>query len=172
MSGDEEAPEPKRWPTVYVETTVISYLAADPSRDLVTRAHQKSTRDWWVRRGYWDLFTSTAAVGELARGDHATAMKRLQLLGDLSLLTVTPEARALASELMRSGPLPAKARVDAEHISVAAVNSLMYLVTWNLKHIANPAIRERIDAICRSAGYHPPIACTPEELLASVANAK
>ena len=80
-------------PTVYVETSVLSYLAADPSGDLITRAHQKSTRDWWIRRGYWDLYTSTVAAGEMVRGDHGTAVKRLELLGDLILLTVTPEAR-------------------------------------------------------------------------------
>ena len=36
--------------TVYIETSVISYLVADPSRDLVTAANQQVTRDWWQRR--------------------------------------------------------------------------------------------------------------------------
>jgi hypothetical protein len=31
----------------YVETTVISYLTAQASRDIVVAAHQQITRDWW-----------------------------------------------------------------------------------------------------------------------------
>ncbi|HET7228691.1 MAG TPA: type II toxin-antitoxin system VapC family toxin [Longimicrobium sp.] len=171
MSGTSPQETDAR-PTVYVETSVISYLAATPSGDVITRAHQKSTRSWWVQRGYWDLFTSTVAVGEIVRGDHRTAVRRLEMLADLALLPVTPDAKALAAQFLTRGTLPAKARLDAEHIAVAAVNRLAYIVTWNLKHIANPAIRTRVEALCLSEGYQPPIACTPEELLASLTNAK
>ncbi|HEX8906123.1 MAG TPA: type II toxin-antitoxin system VapC family toxin [Longimicrobiaceae bacterium] len=171
MSG-EAAPEPKQYPTVYVETTVVSYLAANPSGDAVTRGLQKSTQSWWANRARWDLLTSTAVVGELVKGDHRTAVKRLELLAGIPLLTITPETKLLAAELLRRGPLPPKARVDADHISIAAVYGVAYIVTWNLKHIANPAIRRRVDDICRAAGYRFPVACTPEELLASVADAK
>ena len=53
---------------------------------------------------------------------------------------------------------------DALHIAVAAVNGMDYLLTWNCKHIANVALRLRIEAVCRAAGYEPPLICTPEEL--------
>lgn len=167
-----DAPDSAARPTVYVETSVISYLAANPSGDTVTRANQKLSRDWWVRRGYWDLYTSTVAVGEMVRGDHGTAVKRLELLGDLVLLTVVPEAKRLAAEILRRGLLPEKARLDAEHTAIAAVSGMAYIVTWNLKHIANSAIRERVQAVCHSAGYQPAKACTPEDLLRTLSNAK
>ena len=32
--------------TVYIETSIVSYLAAEPSRDLLTAANQQVTRDW------------------------------------------------------------------------------------------------------------------------------
>jgi hypothetical protein len=38
------------------------------------------------------------------------------------------------------------------------------LVTWNCTHIANAKMRGRIEAICRGAGFDPPIICTPIEL--------
>ena len=37
-------------PKVYVETTILSYLAARPSRQPVTAGRQVITRQWWERR--------------------------------------------------------------------------------------------------------------------------
>lgn len=101
------------------------------------------------------------------RGDHATALKRLALVADVPVIPMNPAAKALAAKLLDRGLLPAKARVDAEHIAIATVNGLDFLVTWNLKHIANPGILHRVEAVCRSDGYEPPVICTPEALLES-----
>jgi len=62
-------------------------------------------------------------------------------------------------------PLPSKAATDALHIAVAAVNGVEYLLTWNCRHIANPALRPRIESVCRKMGFEPPVICTPQELL-------
>ena len=67
-------------------------------------------------------------------------------------------------DLLRSGTLPEKARVDALHVGVAAANGIDYLLTWNLRHLANAAIRGKIEQAVRDAGMVPPIICTPEEL--------
>jgi hypothetical protein len=40
-----------------------------------------------------------------------------------------------------------------------------YLVTWNCAHIANAALRSKIERTCRQAGFQAPVICTPEELL-------
>jgi len=154
------ASEPKRWPTVYVETTVLSYLAAPLSSDAVTRHHQESTRRWWKNRARWDLWVSSAVMIEVMKGDHALAIGRMAL-------PVTAPVRELAGRLIGYGPLPDRARVDAEHIAFAAVNAMDFLVTWNLKHIANPAIRRQIETICRGAGFPPPVICTPQQMLES-----
>ena len=34
-------------PKVYIETTIISYLAARPNRDLIAARHQQVTHEWW-----------------------------------------------------------------------------------------------------------------------------
>ena len=34
-------------PTAYIETSVVSYLTARPSRDVVIAAYQEITREWW-----------------------------------------------------------------------------------------------------------------------------
>lgn len=54
---------------------------------------------------------------------------------------------------------------DALHIAIAAAHGIDYLLTWNCRHIANATMRSRIDSVCRSRGYEPPVICTPEELI-------
>ena len=50
-------------PKVYLETTIISYITAHPSRDLITAAHQQSTREWWdTRRDKFDVFVSQISI--------------------------------------------------------------------------------------------------------------
>ncbi len=62
-------------------------------------------------------------------------------------------------------PIPKGAEIDAFHIAVAAVNGMDYLLTWNCKHIANAAMRPKIEEICRNHGFEPPTICTPQELM-------
>ena len=152
-------------PKVYVETTVISYLAASPSRDIVVAAHQQLTREWWERRDRFELVVSQAVVDEVSRGDTSVAARRLALLAQIPLLDLGDNVNEFARELLRCRAVPAKANLDAVHIAVAAVNHVNYLVTWNCTHIANAAVRGKIEEACRSAGLPTPTICTPEELM-------
>ena len=153
-------------PTVYLETTVIGYLATRVSGTLRVAANQETTRDWWDNhRQRFDLFVSRFVIDECSGGDPMAANERLAYVHDIPLLQLSDEVDALAEALKGGVPLPEKARIDALHISVAAVNGVQYLLTWNCKHIANPSMRPRIELVCREMGYEPPVICTPQELL-------
>lgn len=153
-------------PTVCVETTVLSYLAARPSRDLVVAAHQRLTAEWWqATPTRFTLVASAVVTEEAAAGDPQVAATRLALLAGVPLLEVTPEALVLAAGLLRAGHLPPKANFDALHLAVAAVGRADYLVTWNMRHLAGAVVRRRLERALRAAGYEPPTLCTPEELL-------
>lgn len=151
-------------PRVYIETTIPSYLTAWPSRELIRAGHQEATRLWWSRRDEFALFASRLVVEECRSGDADAAAQRLAALAGIPLLAEDDATAALAVALVRDVPLPAKATADALHIAVAAVNGMDYLLTWNCKHIANVTLRPRIEAVCRAAGYEPPLICTPDEL--------
>ena len=150
---------------VYVETTVVSYLAAAPSRNVVVAGHQETTRAWWSRRDRFELFVSQAVVEEASHGNAVAAARRMSLLDGIPVLSLNAEIDAIANQLLRATAVPAKARIDAIHIAVAAVSRLEFLVTWNLTHIANAAVRGKIEQTCRDAGLQAPVICTPEELL-------
>ena len=153
-------------PTVYIETSIVNYLTARPSRDVVTLARQELTREWWnSRRQRHDLFTSDVVVGEASEGDDEAARQRLDALQGIEELETTSKAEDLASALLEEGPLPEKAAVDALHIGISATEGIEYLLTWNCTHIANAAMRKPIEEVCRTKGIEAPIMCTPEELM-------
>jgi predicted nucleic acid-binding protein len=153
-------------PKVYVETTIISYLVAWPSRDVIVAGHQQMTNEWWrTQRRSFELFASQLVLGEAQAGNEEMAQRRLDALEEVTLLAVTEEALELAEDLIKKGPLPQKAAEDAIHIAVAVVNGLDYLITWNCKHIANAKMWGKIEQVCRARGYMPIIICTPEELM-------
>ena len=153
-------------PSVYVETSVVSYLTARPSRDLIIAAMQAMTREWWrTAPERFRLVASELVLAEAAEGDADAARARLTALEMLVRLDTTEDAAALTRRLMELGAFPDKAAADAAHVSVAAVNRVDYLLTWNLRHIANAAVRVRIERACRRAGYEPPVICTPNELM-------
>jgi predicted nucleic acid-binding protein len=153
-------------PTVYVETSVISYLTAWPSRDVVLLGHQQETRQWWAdRQSRFDLYTSQLVLAEAAQGDPSAAAERLNALGGIPLVELTDTAEVLADRLVRAGALPTKARLDALHLAISATNGIDYLLTWNCRHLANAMMRKKMEAECMVAGYDPPLICTVTELL-------
>jgi predicted nucleic acid-binding protein len=152
--------------TVYLETTVISYLAARPSRDLVLAAKQRMTWDWWdTRRGRFDLYVSQFVVDEAGDGDQDAARRRLDLLTGIPVLKVSDEATELAEALVQEGVLLGRAAKDAIHVAVAAVHGVDFLLTWNCKHLANAQLLKAVNHLLTERGYEPPIICTPDELM-------
>jgi hypothetical protein len=154
---------------VYIETTIISYLTARPSQNLILAARQAATELWWrEQRPRFDLFVSELVVFEASRGDGEARARRLQALTGIPHLSPVPEAAALAKPLLRGNALPSGEEDDAAHIALAAVHRMDLLLTWNLSHIANVMEGPRIRSIIERAGYPAPTITTPENLLASM----
>ncbi len=152
-------------PKVYLETTIISYLTSRPSRDIITAAHQQTTLEWWDSRAdKFDIFISQIVIQEASAGDNDAISRRLDVIDEIAQIEVTQEAVSLAQSLVADGIISERSAADALHIAVATVQGMDYLLTWNLKHIANATIRNAIADTCRQRGYEPPIICTPEEL--------
>lgn len=151
---------------VYVETTVVSYLTARSSRDVVIAGHQQTTHEWWdTRRMSYELCVSQLVLDEAGAGDAQAAQERLLALQSVLVLETTAEALELAKELLQAGALPATAADDALHVAVAATKAIPFLLTWNCRHLANATMRPMIESVCHAKGFKAPIICTPEELL-------
>jgi predicted nucleic acid-binding protein len=152
--------------TIYLETTIVGHLVGRIRRDPLIAARQQATRDWWRdEASKYTVLISQLVLDECSEGDPETAAERLEVVKNLDLIEVSDEVDALAAALIAGNAVPASEPRDAFHIAISAVNGINYLLTWNFKHIANASLRERIEQVCREAGFDPPVICTPEELM-------
>jgi hypothetical protein len=151
---------------VYLETSFISLLAGNPSRDLIIAANQQTTRDWWrLRRDQFICVASSEVVREAGDGDPQEALKRQGILGQLTILPFTDEADRMMRALLATRALPPKAQADAAHLAIATAAVTDYLLTWNCRHLANAQILKCLEPEARRLGWKLPKVCTPAELM-------
>jgi hypothetical protein len=152
-------------PRVYIETSVISYLTARISRDVVVAGRQAVTLDWWERhRERFDLFISELVEEELLRGDPEAAALRARKVNGIESLDVSQSAEQLAEKSLSSATAPTGSEEDALHIAIASAQGMDYLLTWNFKHINNVHKKAAVLAVVESCGFCCPALCSPEAL--------
>ena len=154
--------------SVYVETSIVSYLRERTTDQIIAAARQVHTRRWWSsERHLYDLYISRFVIDEASLGAEELAAARLKALTGIPSLELSEAVFELGNKLIKRAVLPEKANVDALHIATAAVHRIDYLLTWNCKHIANALIVPKVNLIIRDMGFTPPYICTPEELLSN-----
>ena len=156
-------------PGVYIEPTVVSHLVARSSDDAILASWQKASRRLW--EDYADRFefvVSRIVHAEIQRGDPIAARQRLEAVSLLRILETFPEVDLLAQKLLDAGAVPRNSLTDAQHIAIATVHNIEYLVSWNHKHIVNENKREHINQVCQVAGFQPITICTPIALMEEI----
>ena len=153
-------------PSLYLETSMISYLVGWLSRDLITAAHQQITREWWEKeREKFHLYISPYVMEEISKGDINCSQERLDLIKNISLLRPKVEIEEIANQYIQFLQLPPKATFDAFHLAIASYYAMDILLTWNLTHIANRIFVRKYEEKNQALNLSSPIVCTPEDLL-------
>ncbi len=152
--------------SVYVETTIISYLASKPSRDLIVAAHQQITLEWWSHiRPQVSCYISPFVIQEISAGDQDAVRRRQEYIKDIPILQVNSEIQQLARLYYEELTIPNKARLDAAHLAIAVWHEMDYLLSWNCKHIVSGRTRKALEKINSRLQIRTPVLCTPEELM-------
>ncbi len=152
--------------TIYIETTVVSYLVANPSRDSILAAHQQLTRQWWQdERQRYQCVTLREVLREAGMGDAEMSRRRAEALAGLTVLKVEDSARKLARAIVAEKILPPAAVSDAVHAVVASQYQVNILLTWNCRHLANPHSLGKLREFMARHGLVLPEICTPIELV-------
>lgn len=152
--------------SVYIESSIISYMTARQSKDLVTSARQEITIEWWSDyKETFEVFISELVLEEIGSGDRIASEKRLFVVENIPILETTENAIKLAKSLVYEKAVPESCLEDALHISIAAVQEINFLLTWNFKHINNANTRGKITKVIKQNNLNSPVLCSPEELI-------
>jgi len=153
-------------PTLYLETSVVSYLTARETRDPHAARRQLITRHWWYNFGsQHTAFASELVCKEAKRGDPHAAARRIEVLSRLPCVHQTAQSNELAARIFALCHLPERAEGDAHHVALAAINGLQVVLTWNCSHLANEHMIPLMRHACEAYGYAVPRILTPEHLI-------
>lgn len=151
--------------TVYIESTIPSYLTARQVAREPMASHQQFTKAWWNHeRVRFRLYSSIAVRAEISKGDATAAAKRLKVMEGIPELEILPEVLPLAQSIVQLLQLPPKAELDATHLAFAVVHRIDYLLTWNCTHLANATLQKTLFEYCSYHHLHMPVITTPELL--------
>jgi len=151
---------------LYIETSIISYLVARPSNNLISAARQKITYDWWdTERNKYNIFISELVLAECSRGDERAVKLRVNVAKEIPALKITKECIDLAKLFFTKALLPEKARDDALHVAIATHYQMDFLLTWNCRHLANAHFIRKLQKISFHEGLVVPTICTPQEII-------
>jgi len=152
--------------SIYIETSIVSYLTSRPSQDPIIAGRQAITKLWWQEPQQNAVrFVSVLVIEEAQKGDPDAAASRLEMIAAIPVLTLSETAIIVADALVAGGAIPGAYRDDALHVALAAVHNMDFLLTWNCKHLANAFLRRKTMQIVERLGYTCPVICTPEELM-------
>lgn len=155
--------------TVYIETTIPSVLFSH-REDVASVYRREATREWWDQQSkFYELYTSQAVLEELRAGEYPNQQKAIEIVESLPLVEITDEVYAIAELYVSHHLMPEPASGDAVHLAAASLNEMDYLLTWNIRHLANPNKIEHMTVINRRLGLFSPTIISPEGLWNEVA---
>jgi hypothetical protein len=149
---------------VYLETSFVSACVTDRT-DVRSLYRREASLEWWAEQSSrHSLFISAEVMDELANPAHRRARESLEFVAAVPLLPIDEGVHGLAKILVRETAMPGPAKGDAIHVAVACIHGMEYMLSWNVRHLANPNKIEHLRRVCLRVGVVPPRILTPDLL--------
>jgi hypothetical protein len=150
---------------VYLETSFFSACVSTRTSDKVAGWRASSLEWWQTQASRFELFISPEVFRELSAPEFPNRVAALKMLEGLNVLQLSADAQTLAALLVSERIMPGPAvEGDALHVAVATLHRMDYLLTWNVKHLANPNKRTHFAMFCMRLGLPVPQLVTPDLL--------
>jgi len=148
-----------------LETSFFSACVWD-RKDPLSISRQDGSRRWWVQeRHRHHLCVSAEVIRELSDPSFRGSHDALALTAEAHLLPLSEDVLGLAKLFVRERVMPGpEEQGDAVHVAAAVAHGMAYLLTWNVKHLANPNKLTHLRRVCVRAGYTVPNLVTPDFL--------
>ena len=146
---------------VYLETSFFSACVTRRT-DVESSFWKRESLSWLkTQSGKHDMFVSTEVLAELSHPSYRQSREALAFVAGIPVLEVTPEVLGLARLFVNERVMPGPLEGDAVHVATATIHRTEYLLTWNVKHLANPNKRVHLMRVCLRVGVAPPEIITP-----------
>jgi predicted nucleic acid-binding protein len=124
---------------VYLETSFFS-ACVNTRAGAKALGWKASSNEWWQTQAkHHDLYISTEVLRELSHPAFLNRLQALSMTRGLESLEMTHEVEVFSELLVRESVMPQPdTGGDALHVAFAAVYKMDYILTWNVKHLANP----------------------------------
>lgn len=152
-------------PSLYIESTIPSYLTARPSNNLTNQYRQFLTKKWWdTMHDDFSLYTSDYTIDECKEGHPDAAQRRLEFLKGITRIQTTKDVETLAIKYIKLLSIPDRSKLDAFHLAICVVNQIDYLLSWNCTHLGAFA-GTAIAVYNEKNGLFVPILTSPETFI-------
>jgi len=150
---------------VYLETSFFSALVST-RKSAKSIGWRASSEEWWDKEAdKRELFISEEVIAELTAPSFPNSRRAIHLTHNLSVLGINNEVLQLADLLVKERVMPGPSvSGDAIHVVTAIHFQMNYILSWNVKHLANENKRTHLAVICMRLGIVPPIIVTPDML--------
>ncbi len=150
---------------VYLETSFISMCVCNRT-DAGSIYRKAESLEWWQKyRKYYSLYVSDEVLAELSDPIYPLSIEALTFAQETENLTVNAEVIGFAQILVTERVMPGPAQSgDAVHVAAATIHGVDYILSWNVKHLANPNKIMHLRNICLKLGMIPPRIVTPDLL--------
>jgi len=152
-------------PTVYIETTIPSYYH-ETRTDVRTLAWRAATRVWWNQyRKAYEPVTSAITLGEVRAAPPPKARLMEPMIAEMRMLGDHSRLIEVARAYRENRLLPHDSIADALHLALASVHEVDYLLTWNIRHLANANKTRHLHVLNARLRLATPIITTPDLLV-------
>lgn len=152
---------------VYLEISFISACVSDRT-DAQSRYRREQSIQWMHECAHLHtLVISIEVISELSRPGFRLRDEAIKLVAEMGLLTINDDVKAVAERFVRERVMPGPVAGDAIHVAVAATNRVEFMLSWNVRHLANVNKVIHLERVCARLGLRPPRIVTPDVFMGS-----
>ncbi len=149
---------------VYLETSFVSACVTDRD-DTASNYRRETSVEWWrLHASLHELSVSAEVTAELSQPGFRRSAEALAWIANIPSLDIDDDVIGVAEVFVRERVMPGPVAGDALHIAVASVHRMDYVLSWNVRHLANPNKLQHLRVVCRRLGLVPPSIVTPDML--------
>ena len=149
---------------IYLETSFVSACVTNRT-SLRSIYEREASLNWWtLDAARHELFVSDEVLSELSHPDYPQSEAALDFIRSITVLSILDEMVRFAAILVDRKVMPRPVAGDALHVATAVVSHMEYILTWNVRHLANPNKSLHLNAICTEHGYLAPRIVRPDDL--------